>query len=241
MKDIPILMCGEMVRATLEDRKTNTRRLNNLCTINRSPDSWELYHPDYKNLSGARGGQPAIPFQNKITGDVAEVNPPWYRLDRLWVRETWRPLWDDFNEPGGLGDCVQYKADMFKRKPPLTISDDEGFRFSDMCSETPNWKPSIFMPRYASRITLEITSVKVERVQDISAQDSIAEGIRIEKGSGLIDGEDCYMMTTNSGYMRGPAGAIAAFHNLWDSINDKRGFGWKMNPWVWVVQFRRVK
>ena len=98
------------------------------------------------------------------------------------------------------------------------------------------WKPSIHMPRWASRINLGITAVRVERLLEISDEDAIAEGLEssVQKNV-LIDDEPFYRV-----------GDIAdvdprqVFLRLWDSINYKRGFGWDVNPWVWVVEFRRI-
>jgi len=149
----------------------------------------------------------------------------------LWVREAWRPLWDDADKPGGLGDCVQYRADMSKRKPLLKdIGFDDGMKFDEMCDEScpePRWRPSIHMPRWARRITLEVTGIRVERVQDISVADCIAEGIAPVRK--LCPGFNGY-----------EHGEIIDFRCLWDSINAARGYGWKVNPWVWVISFRRV-
>jgi len=87
------------------------------------------------------------------------------------------------------------------------------------------WRSPIFMPRWASRLTLEITGVKVERVQDISSRDAWNEGATCSCTSPV---PQC-------------AGNIDAFRNIWDSINAKRGYGWDANPWVWVVEFRQIK
>lgn len=115
--------------------------------------------------------------------------------DLLWVRETWRQAqWKD---------GILYRADKAR-----SLGMDE-------YSDRHKWKPSIFMPRKASRLTLEITDIRMERVQDITTDDAIAEGIKELQG-----------------------GAKVEFHNLWDSINAKRGYGWKANPRVWVVVFQ---
>lgn len=113
--------------------------------------------------------------------------------DRLWVRETF----------ANLGDYgISYRAD------------------SDAFGDT--WTPSIFMPRSLSRITLEISAVRVERIDSITDSDAVAEGIAL-RGTTRFCGE-----------------ARIEFKNLWDLINAKRGFGWNANPWVWVIEFRRV-
>lgn len=113
--------------------------------------------------------------------------------DRLWVRETWCRT-----EDGGIA----FRADTWTVHPGV----DE------------TWKPSIFMPRWACRLRLEITRVRMEKLQDISEADAIAEGLE-------------------------PVGVVSArdqYHILWDDLNAKRGFGWAMDPRVWVIEFRKV-
>jgi len=94
-------------------------------------------------------------------------------------------------------------------------------------AESKNWIPSIFMPRWASRLTLEVTGVRVERVQDISEEDAETEGVEPP----MLHPDD----PANLDVARG------AFADLWDAINAKRGYGWASNPWVWVVTFTRVQ
>ncbi len=128
---------------------------------------------------------------------------------RLWVKETFTGA----DDPAHLG-CVLYRAD--------------GER-------SVRWRPSIYMPRWASRITLEVTDVRVERVQEISEDDALAEGI--EPGEVCRHPEIC-----------GRAGESALqcmqahhFLHLWDSINGKKpGCSWDDNPWVWVIEFRHI-
>ncbi len=117
--------------------------------------------------------------------------------DRLWVRETFSD-----SEP------VFYRAD--------GIANDSDMR----------WKPSIFMPRELSRLTLEIVAVRVERVQDISHDDAVAEG--------------CFRIEPCAEYPHGNAWGRLGFSHLWDTINAVRGHGWENNPWVWVVEFKRI-
>jgi hypothetical protein len=136
---------------------------------------------------------------------VASVLSEWIKCpygspgDRLWVRETWQ------NNPyGGI---------VYRAGSGIVNCDGRG------------WRPSIFMPRWASRITLEITDVRVERLQEINSvrhDDVLKEGWPFE-----FDSKD-----------ENPA---EAFRRLWDSINSKRGYPWASDPWVWVVEFRRVK
>lgn len=117
--------------------------------------------------------------------------------DRLWVRETWKRA--------TIGGAFLYRADYPGAEGSLP------------------WRPSIFMPREACRLVLEVTGVRVERIQDISHADAIAEGVVHAMGLG-------------------PASAIPAadFKKRWNELNAKRGFGWDANPWVWVIEFRRV-
>lgn len=172
MKEIPILFNGEMVRAILDGRKTQTRRV----VKQRGDCSGSMEQCPY--------GQPG---------------------DRLWVRETW---------------ACSHLYDQF---PPRLIPLDA--RFAYAATEHIGGlikRPSIHMPRWASRITLEIESVRVERVQEITRGDAMEEGCPF------------------SNMQAGP-NPKHWFRDLWDSINGPRGFGWDVNPFVWAITFRRVK
>lgn len=127
---------------------------------------------------------------------------------RLWVRETWR------KSEGGSGEII-YAA---------SVSDYER-------REKGPWRPSIFMPRSASRIDLEVTEVRVQRVQEIGEPDAVSEGIAC-----CVDGHRWY---APGGKIRHNAPSHA-FHSLWDSINGKRA-PWASNPFVWCLTFRRVR
>jgi hypothetical protein len=122
--------------------------------------------------------------------------------DRLWVRETFADLIDI----GGGHNYCAYKADL---------------KIDSSYEDHTHWTPSIFMPRWASRITLEITGVRVERVRDITPEDAYQEGM-------------VHNITASE------ADCLTPFRELWDSINAKRGYGWDVNPWVWVIGFRRI-
>ena len=177
MTEHPILFSGPMVRAILEGRKTQTRR------VIKPQTTW---------------------------GSDVEYCPHGVPGDRLWVRETWCPLERaDWSRPGREYN-VNYKADATPEGE--CIRKEMGYQ----------WKPSIFMPRWASRITLEITGVKVERIQELlDHKDIMAEGILPDEGP------RCYSCRTR-------------FAELWDSLNAKRGYGWDANPWVWVIEFKRL-
>jgi hypothetical protein len=111
---------------------------------------------------------------------------------------------------------VEYRASSGHERPGDWPKDDP---------EAPRWRPSIHMPRGASRISLEIIGVRVERLQEISHEDAGAEGIQ----PGTYDLRD-QRLTVNQ----------IAFSHLWDSINAERGLGWESNPWVWVVEFKNI-
>ena len=222
MRELPILFKGEMVRAVLEDRKTQTRRV-----IKPQPARW--YGTPHVNGVGnvwLRETDQATYLDTSSGKAVVKAWPCPYGVpgDKLWVRETWRPV----NDPD-YWDCVEYRADG-KRMKPMGLDEDDGFRFNAQCEAAddahPIWKPSIFMPRWASRIQLEVTGVRVERIRDITPEDCLAEGIEMRGSSSAA-----------------PFNAVNDFHRLWDSINDnppKRPYGWKENPWVWAVTFKRL-
>ena len=138
-----------------------------------------------------------------------EIKCPYEVGQKLWVRETW---W--FNE--GL---PVYRADA-----PPEIEKDTGW-----------WKPSIFMPRKYSRITLEVTDIRAERLQEITEEDCWAEGIKKEV---CLDCDALSLMHLNDEeHYYNP---IPKYRKLWDKLNAKRGFGWDTSPWVWVVSFKMV-
>jgi hypothetical protein len=210
MKERPILFNSEMVNAILEDRKTQTRRVVKApVLIGNDHFRWSAKHIGLSLWKFATNNYPTVAGSFEIKCPYGQPG------DRLWVRETWKPDWEE--ETGCRG--IYYKADG-KYDYPFTVEEWQNLTENHFDG---SWKPSIHMPRWASRITLEITDVRVERVQDISNNDADAEGTpdlrTIENNWDL---RDC-------------------FRELWDSINAKRSFGWEKNPWVWVVEFERVE
>ena len=223
----PILFSSEMVKAILEGRKTMTRRVV-------KKDISNQFDIDVDNTVAA--------YINQLTGDSydpVEICPYDDVGDRLWVRETW--YYEEHmhgstegmpDSPGGLySHRLVYKADC--QDYPVNVGVGRQ-----------GWRPSIFMPRWASRITLEITDIKVEQLQDITEEDAIAEGIHLCAG---ID-EEGY----THGYHWGPVSdtellfnsATSAYRKLWDSINGrgrKPGRAWENDPWVWVISFKVVE
>ena len=161
-------------------------------------------------------GRPLF-FQHGSTGRRITPKCPYGQPgDRLWVRETWStcPIYDA-QKPSEMGPeylgTIRYRAD--------------GQRSGKL-------RPSIFMPRWASRITLEITSVRVEQLCDISNDDAISEGIW------KYPDEGCYKVYTPTTSF-GTINPVKSYRSLWESINGPES--WTENPWVWVVEFEEVK
>lgn len=192
MKERPILFSGPMVRAILEGKKTQTRRV-----VKPQPDQ-----------------------QHALALPPLPASCPYGKPgDRLWVRE--RISWE---HAGGNWLGVTYAADGHYEEflePPVDWNTDD----------PPKTRPSIHMPRWASRLTLEITEVRVQRLQDISEEDAIAEGMPNFIGR-----------TVNGiAVVRQSPTPREEFATLWDSINGKRpGCSWSDNPCVWAITFRRI-
>jgi hypothetical protein len=146
--------------------------------------------------------------------------------DRLWVRETWRPEIHDAN--GGDFEMIGYK-ETDTNDACMDVLKRDLCEWRKWCSKNGDakWYPSIHMPRWASRITLEVTGVRVERVQDLSEADARAEGCTHTGIGPLVSADEIET-------------ARDQFARLWDSIHAARGYSWASNPYVWVVEFRRV-
>lgn len=204
MKEHPIIFSTDMVKAILDGSKTMTRRV-----VGTQPKVNETIG----NISCNRIVE--YWFLCDSDGDEipdSEIKCPYGQVgDRLWVKETWGQA---INISQGDTGTLYYKA-------------------SNETNWQGKWKPSIFMPRWVSRIRLEITGIRVERLQKISHEDAIREG--------------CYIKHTLAGnkvQLHPKVCDTATVHNfarLWDSINAKRGYSWKENPFVWVLEFRRIK
>ncbi|MER1065473.1 hypothetical protein AAA588_05085 [Pseudomonas aeruginosa] len=203
-RERPILFNDQMVRAILEGRKTVTRR----------PVKATKAHADgFIMLDHGQGWRPYNAFGD-FTSDSEGMEYPiacpyGQQGDRLWVRETWGLQVRSYG--GGAGEFIVYRA---------TNPDAIYCRSSEGREYPVKWKPSIHMHRHSSRILLEITAVRVERLHDITPNQCIAEGAWREKDKELGRGQE----------------AIAAFADLWRST----GGDWDANPWVWVVEFKRV-
>lgn len=190
VKERPIIFNSEMVRAILDGRKTQTRRPIKPQPI--QPKEGAYFDKYYKGPQWNWFSKDNKQFLDQI------INCPYGKVgDRLWVRESFIVQGD-----GSFSDVV-YRVDH---------CDNSG-------KGTAPWKPSIHMPRWASRISLEITDVRVERVQEITDGDGRSEGI------------------PNAPYA---ICGISSFELLWNSIYKKTEYKWQNNPWVWVIEFKRV-
>jgi hypothetical protein len=213
MKERPILFSAPMVRAILDGSKTQTRR-----AMKRQPhEDWFPAH--YTELHAFDKDGELTP--DKVVGwgavnedgDQGYVCPYGQPGDRLWVRETF--ALSVIDPDGGSPHDEPENYDVIYRADPEQPGG--GWRDADGNEIAAPWKPSIHMPRWASRILLEIVSVRVERLQDISDQDAMTEGVDAA----------AYGKSHRYGYSR-----------LWDEINGADS--WDANPWVWVVEFKRV-
>ena len=214
MKARPILFSGDMVRAILDGRKTQTRRL--------------VSKQKYPYGTWATPEEVAAEFVH----DTRAFMPPLGTIGhRLWVRETWAAVdWCDDSKPSDFGSAVWYLADNSGPHAAAAIpykTDKRG-----------KWRPSIHMPRWASRIDLEITAVRVERVQEITEEDAKKEGLeRITFLGDTFWKLAAPIRRQEGGETIGTLDAKIAFQNLWQSIYAN----WDANPWVWVYEFRRIK
>jgi hypothetical protein len=200
MKERPILFSGPMVKAILEGRKTQTRR------VVKGVDGCDKFLA-FGIYSKALFTDNILNIVSGKPHDFLVKCPYGLPGDRLWVRESWQAQ----TQSGAWWHEVK-REDRPLLNWAWTNPVEPAYD-----AIPPRWLPSIHMPREASRITLEIVQVRVERVQDISLEDVIAEGGPFGY-SGLYD-ED--------------------FFTLWDSINAARGYSSHLNPWVWVIEFER--
>lgn len=222
MTERPILMSAPMVRAILAGTKTQTRR---------------IVKPQPTGFIGGPGvimpnGAPAalIPMDDTVAPFGRQIVCPYGQPgDRLWVRETWQgPLFH-----GEHGDVDRRTI----QNPKHCVYAADGGPAPEFMDADDNlqcrWRPSIHMPRWASRVTLEITGLRVERLQDISEADAKAEGVEPKWEPGCSG----RLMEAFSGFSFRPA--ASAYADLWEQINGPEA--WAANPWVWVVEFTRTK
>ncbi|AZD84963.1 Phage protein [Pseudomonas chlororaphis subsp. aureofaciens] len=226
VKEHQILFNGPMVRATLEGRKTVTRRPVKGDQIPRLTETegsrpWVAVGQHDRRYGFVVSGE----TEAECARELAAFGrcPYGRRGDRLWVRETWGLQVRRYG--GGTGEHIVYRA---TNPDAIYCKSAEGQEYPV------KWKPSIHMPRHSSRILLEITDVRVERLQDINDNEIEAEGIDLDA---LADGQDRYDMCHAGSGADGRPTLRTAWRHLWEST----GGDWNVNPWVWVVEFRRVQ
>lgn len=235
MKEHPIPFTGENVRAILDGRKSQTRRV-----IKPQPE-WDYLcdanDRQYGCLKGGQGTGWIIVGGEIYNAHTCETLRCPYGVpgSRLYVKESFRVTqWYGGGMDGWEPVEVQYKVDGHisdRCDVPETHWDKPTSRVSD------KFHSGRFMPRWASRIALEVVNVRVERVQEISEGDSEAEGIMNKSGLHLAA---CHHQTfhPDHGCGCGSKSLPEEFAALWDTINAKRGYSWESNPWVWVVEFK---
>jgi len=212
MKERPIPFSAPMVPPVLDGSKTQTRRVvKPQFNDDAEPAEMGLTNDQGHQISGHSG----LWWDDCAGNSDAAIRSPYGQTgDRLWVRETWRGI-VNIAPPGHYEYAVAHY-----------IPDREYCRRVEYAaSQAPDgepWRPSIHMPRWASRILLEITGVRVERLQDISEADAIAEGVKPLQDAGAVF-----------------APAKSAYCDLWEAINGSGS--WFTNPWVWVIEFKVIK
>lgn len=252
MKEHPILFKGDMVQAILGEHKTQTRRISTPRNSFLDGTPWTKLEkdatPDWENAWSDPGPSPAgnpgpyihLPFPEFST--THRIYPRIRIGDKLWVRETFA-IETNFN----LDSNEAYPPPFSDGRPVNWITNEHygdhweqcHYRATDPTPQlvyeyygdgedpTVRWKPSIHMPRWASRLKLEVVDVRAERIKDITPEDCFAEGISVRLG---IPYEPELIHAISGAYQE-------HFKYLWDSINAKRGYSWVSNPWVWVYNF----
>lgn len=215
MADRGIIFSAPMVRALLAGRKTQTRRL---ITKAAAVDALAIFKPAFLSLPG--------------NIDLLPHRPG----DRLYVREAFAER--DAVRFAERRKGVVYRADIPATEPPKTDGPVAHDRLRWACAQGLKWRPSIHMPRWASRLTLTVTDVRVQRVQEISEEDAEAEGLmryRFDDPDGStrrrfhwlddVEREDAFRR------------ASTAFSGLWNSLHTKPGERWEDNPWIYALTF----
>lgn len=197
----PILFSGPMVRAILDGHKTVTRRIMKPQPTGTAGKSW----PEARGL---------CPFGSSG--------------DRLWVRETWMPRAAPYGMES-FSNGVIYAATPTGGGYAVHARESHADQIARLSKPGFTWRPSIHMPRWASRLTLEVVGVRVERLQEIDEADILAEGVTVDGVAKLTGTPWADMPTLHH-----------AWERLWDSINGDRA-SWASNPWVWRIEFRRVQ
>ena len=229
MRVLPILFNTDMVRGILDGRKTVTRRV-----IKGLPDGTydvKFNGEEWEALFGTVGKGACFDFYK-------ELKLPCQTGDILYVRETWQECCRNTIHSQIVHNKYCFKASV--DNPIYGCIDRE-------CGQICNWKPSIHMPKEAARIWLKVTDVRVERLQEMSDDDCVKEGIRAWTKDGKLykyfpaDKEGDY---PNCAWSECPRTPKEAMEKIWNSTikkSDLNRYGWEANPWVWVVEFERCE
>ncbi|MBM9576264.1 hypothetical protein JWG45_03765 [Leptospira sp. 201903070] len=244
-EELPILFNDQMICAILEGRKSQTRRISGLEVLNKNPNEWEFVEPSFSHTHN--GVRTSVLLINKKTEESVFVDCPYgTKRSLLWVRESWRiGAWNVSKK----SLAFDYRANDFARKEWIEISDKtmferliqqsqndafkaglSGDQYQWEPGESPcRWRPSIHMPRVASRLILEIKNIRVERLVTLSEEDALAEGVE-------IDSEECDHVR----YSCSDIGCLgqtykSGFAKLWIELHGQSA--WSINPWVWVIEF----
>ena len=236
MADRPILFRGPLVRAILDGHKTVTRRL---IKHEHAPNPGMVWQDcDCRDIH---------PNDTPCVVCAARFGPSRFEAgDRLWVRETWRTAAAlDALSPAKMAAACQ-RAGYEKPWAPMHYEANDGPLPPLDPVQWQGWsaraRPAIHMPRWASRLTLDVVSVRAERLQDITPEDALAEGITVPDVFGDIDSYNQQSVPGGVAvWSARDAEAVRLFRDLWDSINGKRpSASWDANPYVWRVEFKRA-
>lgn len=224
MRELPILFSTPMVQAILENRKKMTRRTYRLEKVNEAPDTWEL-----EKISQVKGDDRSYlmaEFKGVLgDGDWITAFAQYNIGDCIWVRETF------------------FDARKFKSAPLFVDGQDFYYKADkDVFIGDHKWKSSLFMPKEATRIWLEVTGVRCERLQNINHEDAIAEGIlplNMSAAQLVESGQKYFDYSKPKQFFVDGLDPFWSFNSLWCSING--GDSWELNPWVWVYEFKRIE
>ena len=252
VRERPILFSGPMVRALLDGRKTQTRRV-----VKPQPKSeaTPVFGPLYLGPDVAHESTSHLVWQDDPQSYFKLPCPFGQPGDLLYVRETWAiKNWSDRELAScGFDDAPTHPTEVYLGTPTRAIHQAS---YNNMVGDLGRWRPSIHMPKWAARIWLRVTDVRVEQVQEITEGDAWAEGVQIpvsESGGILMRCSPNAAGKAPASYL--PLGrcfigqppltkaelAISHYADLWDELNAKRGYGWDANPFVWVVTFEKAE
>lgn len=210
-KERPILFKGPMVKAIIDGRKTQTRRIVNP-------------QPSITSDSDASWRDAKSDLWRNASQYARDCCPYGSHGDRLWVRESWAAFKPEQQRFGGKSALAGGAMMRIVERKPVQGESVIDYRADKEKTGSSFWRPSIHMPRWASRLTLEIVAIRVERLQSITEDDAVAEG--------------CERVDSKSAAKFSIPGPVYRFEHLWKSINGDHS--WSSNPWVWVIEFKKL-